>query len=247
MVVPSGSLVSLSCFHFGDSRVWWDFQALCNAQRLFHQHNHWTAKATESSVQYLALWRSPNLRLPETETINQGCIAVLFSQTAGQVQSSACCSRADLEKFKRCSKAEGVVLCHRAVFCRLSPSWNNTGHDWRWQINQKAPNLVSAKDTIPVSAEEHLWEEASLFLFQRSVKQELCECTVLWKRKRQWLLRKSLCMVHSIFPSITVFSIHSWIIKRLLLLKPPKVSACDLSGLSLCLSHMPCFFWLLFC
>lgn len=218
MAVPSDSFASLSCFQFGDSKVWWDFQTLCNAQWLFLQQIHWIAKATEPSVQSLALWRPPNWRLPDTGTINQGCIAVLFSKTAGQVQSSVCWSSAHLVKFKRCSKAEGVVLCHRAVCCRLSPSWNSTVDDWRWQTKQEALSLVSAKDTNPEAVVSECWG----VLMGGScpvLVSEVCDTGAVWmycavKRRRQWLLRKRLWMVHSIFPCVIVFSVHSWIIKK---------------------------------
>lgn len=157
MVIPSESLASLSYFQFRDSRVGWHFQTLCNAQWLLLHCICWIAKATESSVQSLAFWRSPNCRLPETGTIKQRCIAILFSKSVGQVQSSMCCSSADLVKFKRFSEAAGVVLCHRAVYCRLSSSWNNIVHDWRWQIKQKALSLVHTKEAIPEAAVGECW------------------------------------------------------------------------------------------
>lgn len=117
--------------------------------------------------------------LPETGTLNQGCIAVLFSRTAGQVPSSVCFSSTDLAKFRWCSKAEGVVLCHRAGYCRLSSSWNNTEHDWRWQIKQQALSLVYTKDTIPEAAVSECWGA----LMGRSchvLVSEVCEAGAAW-------------------------------------------------------------------
>lgn len=147
-----------------------------------------------------------------------GVHCCLILQDSGASAKLSVLEQCTLGKVQKVLRSRGVVLCHRAVCCRLSPSWNSTVDDWRWQTKQEALSLVSAKDTNPEAVVSECWG----VLMGGScpvLVSEVCDAGAVWmycavKRRRQWLLRKRLWMVHSIFPCVIVFSVHSWIIKK---------------------------------
>lgn len=172
MVILSDSLVSLPYFQLRDGRAGWGFRVLCNAQLFFLQCICLNCKGNWVFNPVFGPLKIPKLQITRNRDSKTGMQGSLFLQnTKESANLNMRCSSGDLIKFKRCSKAVGVGLCHGAVYCcGFSSSSTNTVCEWGWQIKQKALGLLYFKEAIPEAAVSKPWaeecwrEEAVLFL-----------------------------------------------------------------------------------